>query len=628
MPTARPATVARSAAPPATRPDAVVAHCGSGMHRLQLALIDAALAVVTCLLRVLDLAPVVGSRLRAAAATSVVAGGVALVGTGACGPFDWACKVDEWQAGWLEGLTATISGLTQSMLQGVFTSSASTISTQAWNVGILSVNRLAAVMGIVVVGLAAIQIAVTLLARQRAGVLRAVIGAALAWPVCAASVWVAIRLVAFVDALAEQIIINSTALTVLGGLVDVTWLGAAASGNAAAMALVGLFFVFFVFIPTVLLTLVMAFRNYALVVAIAVAPVALMVWGSDALRGMSRTWARLTLALILTKPVMAISVLVAGEMVAAGLAGGGIGAFLTGVVGLFTAAAAPATAMALVSGAMALGDAGASRGMEQQARGAVRVATGAASWAAFRGARGVAQRVRTADPGGAGPYSAAASAVQGTRTSLTQSVNSFLRRGSQGATPGKGAGSGSTTAARPSPGASPPPGGSGATTTAGAATVLTQAASTGGGATGGASVGSEASGSRRSGAASPAVGRRAGEATGGAAGGAAGRAAGTAAGSVVPGAGNAVGGVVGEQVGARLGANLGGAVGESSENTARSTASTTGPAASQGAETSRNGTPQTSGPKGRPPSAAAPRSGGRAAPSSPRGGADLNGGLG
>src|SRR5699024_4040699 len=48
-----------------------------------------------------------------------------LLCTGACGPFDLGCKIDAWQTGWLEGLQATFASLTQSMLEGVFTSSIS-----------------------------------------------------------------------------------------------------------------------------------------------------------------------------------------------------------------------------------------------------------------------------------------------------------------------------------------------------------------------------------------------------------------------------------------------------------------------------------------------------------------------
>ncbi len=343
--------------------------------------------------------------------------------TGACGPFDLSCKIDAWQSGWLEGLNATFATVTQSMIEGVFTSSLSTLGTASWNVGITTVNRLGAVMAIVVVALCAVQITMTLFARQRSGVTRAVFGALLAWPICTASVWLAIRLVTVADGLADVVIESSTALTSLSRLVDLAWVGSVVTGNPVGVAMVGLFFLFMVFIPTVLLTFVMAFRNYALVVAVAVAPVSLMVWGLDALRGMGRGWVKVITALVLTKPVMAIAILIAGEMVGAGLATGGIGPFMTGVVGLFAAAFAPFLAMGMVTGAMAIGDGVAARGVEQRLGRA-----GAA--AAGRGAAGLGRL------GWQKGKPHLAQATSGVTSRLGTSINSFFGTSAGSQAPG------------------------------------------------------------------------------------------------------------------------------------------------------------------------------------------------
>lgn len=439
------------------------------------------------------------------------AGLTVLLCTGACGPFDLSCKIDAWQTGWLEGLRATFASVTASMLEGVFTSSISTLGTASWNVGITTVNRLGAVMAIVVVALCAVQVTVTLLARQRSGVARAVFGALLAWPVCAASVWLAIRLVTVADGLAAAMIENSTALATLSGLVDLAWVGSVVTGNPVGAALVSLFFLFMVFIPTVLLTFVMAFRNYALVVAVAVAPVSLMVWGLAALGGMGRGWVKVTTALMLTKPVMAIAILIAGEMVGAGLTGGGIGPFMTGVVGLFSAAFAPFLAMGMVTGAMAVGEAAASRGVEQ------RLGQAGAS-AAGRGARGLG---RFGWQKGKPHLSEAASGV---KSQLGPSVNSFFGKapGTTGPDSGPQADPGTKPVPVPDPNRSPQP----------------------------------VPGDSQSGpGTAPGVGREVGEGIGGQAG----EGVGAGAGSLVPGPGTVVGSQVGRQVGQSVGESVGGA---------------------------------------------------------------------
>lgn len=342
-------------------------------------------------LAVLECGPRAAARLRYALPVLVMATGAAMLGTGACAPWDWQCKIDAWNEGWLEGLSATFAGLTESMIQGIFTGNLGSIGVGGWNAGIGTANKIGAVMAIVVVGLCGLQIIATLVAGQRAGILRAVVGALLAWPTCVAAIWVSIRLVGVVDGLASAMIDDSSVAT-LSQLVDLAWLGSMVSGNPATVALVTLLFVFGVFIPTLGLSIVMAFRNYALVMAVAVAPVSLMVWGMAALRGMARGWTKVTVALILTKPVMAIALVVAAQMITEGVSHIELGAFLTGVAGIVLACFSPFAAMGMVSAGMAVADGNIMRGAEQ---GLGRLARGVGG-----GARTVARAVAPAGVGG------------------------------------------------------------------------------------------------------------------------------------------------------------------------------------------------------------------------------------
>ena len=591
-----------------------------GLARGLLAVLNAATSVIGALAWLLEGASNVIGRVYKTLPIVVATGVVTTLSTASCGPLDMGCKIDEWQTGWLQGLNATFGVLTQSMIEGVFTSSASTINSAGWNVGLTSVNRLAAVMAIVVVGLCAIQIILTLIAKQKAGIIRAVAGAVLAWPVCALSVTVAIQLVKFGDQLAESIIANSTAIATMSTLVDMAWVTSMATGNPVGIAMASLFFLFVIFIPTVLLTVVMAFRNYALVVAIAVAPVSLMTWGLKSLQGMVRGWGKITAALVLTKPVMALSIMIAGEMVGAGLTGGGIGPFMTGVVGLFTAAAAPATAMAMVTGAMAIADSGISRSMEE--KGAQTVSR-AGHGAVNAGKKGAGKLGLT------GPESPAGKFQADTADKVRAKTSSFFSRGGSASTEGSSASSSSTTSPAPVP--SP--------------------VSPGGSATPSPSAASKPSGEAPQGAGS---GRKAGEKAGGAAGKAGGEAAGGAAGgavgSAVPVVGTAIGKQVGSQVGGQIGQNVGQSVGGAAGGAVDTAASSASPAAggsdgpASNGPTSKpifapEGAPTPAGEKPPAPAPAQPKSGGSGNSSSgggkptpdaggtTRGGADLSGGL-
>lgn len=123
--------------------------------------------------------------------------------------------------GLLEGIQETFGSMTMSMIQGVFNGSLGTLGEGGWSAGMTLAGRVGAIMSVVVVALAAIQIITTLVSRQRQGVLRAAVGAALAWPVCSVAVWAAMQLVRVVDALAA-VMVEESHIASLSRLTDFT----------------------------------------------------------------------------------------------------------------------------------------------------------------------------------------------------------------------------------------------------------------------------------------------------------------------------------------------------------------------------------------------------------------------
>jgi len=443
-------------------------------------------------LRALEAVPTETRRLVQVCGAVALAAFVVMGSAAACGPLDFQCKADAWAEGLVDGLRASFASLTQSMIQGIFTGSLGTLGDGGWRAGLSLAGRVGAVMAIVVVALAAVQIVTTLVAKQRQGILRAAIGAALAWPVASSAVWAAMQLVRVIDAISAQMIEDSHVQT-LSRLADFTMV--VGTATPVTTALVALFFVFCVFIPTVLLSLIMAFRNYGIVLAIAIAPVSLMVWGFGSLREMSRGWLKVVLALILTKPVLAIALVLAAELIVQSADELEIGGFLTGVAGLGMAVFAPFAAMGMVSGAMAVSDSNIMRGAEAGAgRFASRTAHSASQGAKRAGHR-VAEKaastnpktnalwslVHGSQPGGAGggtsgsgvpgqrpPVGATQSAMPPTRGSGTgKQPGPSGQQGDNGSVPGQPGGGSGAPARGPGrePGQGRPPGLDPSTTT-------------------------------------------------------------------------------------------------------------------------------------------------------------------
>lgn len=425
----------------ATRPSTVV-----------VAVTCAAELAARVLLRLLDALPSSRARVGRAVGGLALAAGAAMSSMAACGPLDFACKADAWGEGVVEGLRQTFSSLTHSMIQGIFSGSLGTLGAGGWTAGIALAGRVGAIMAIVVVALAAVQIIMTLISRQREGILRAAIGAALAWPVASTAVWTAMQLVRVIDAISSNMVDDSHIET-LGRLTDFTMVVGMATPLTAG--LVTLFFVFCVFIPTVLVSLMMAFRNYGIVLAVAVAPVSLMVWGFSSLRQMSRGWLKVVLALILTKPILAIALVLAAEMIVQSAGTLDIGGFLTGIAGLAMAVFAPFAAMGMVSGAMAIADNNIMRGAEGSAG---RMISGGARKMGNKLARSeAAQNLKKA-----GTQAVGAAAQSNPKTAALWNLANGLRGKGQGSKPGGQAGGndpGAGNTAGPDSGLTPKPGG-------------------------------------------------------------------------------------------------------------------------------------------------------------------------
>ncbi|NKX94259.1 hypothetical protein HF995_13435 [Sanguibacter hominis ATCC BAA-789] len=230
-------------------------------------------------------------------------------------------------------------------LVGAFTGSASYISDEQWSVATIFTNRFAAVMAIFTVIAALLQIVRALFAGRTRDVLIPAVAAVLAWPVTAVSVWLTIRAAGALDHLVRAMFGSSDDSALESIFLPLAALGTETSplgtgGFGATLLLLAL-----VWIASLVLSLVMIFRNFALLILVAFAPVALMLLPASITRSWSKVWAQSVVALIIAKPLAAGVLLIAAELTATA---DGMAQVLTGLTGLIVACASPAGALQLV----------------------------------------------------------------------------------------------------------------------------------------------------------------------------------------------------------------------------------------------------------------------------------------
>lgn len=250
------------------------------------------------------------------------------------GLFDWAFEgalngVGEMVSEFVLGLVISLAKLTRDMLFSAFTTQQVTEDT--WQVVRGSgsggfVQMWMMIMAPVLVGIVCVQVAVSMLKRNKAGLIRAGVGAVFGIPLSLWAVWMVEKLLKAMDE-TTVFIMNSVGKTPeeafmrvfgfmksskgpegLGYEMDMThWMWW--TGSPGAPLLIGVVIFLLVAIAALILNSMMIFRGFALVVAVSVAPVVIMMMPLEASKAWFTKWAELVTGLLIAKP-LAFSVLV------------------------------------------------------------------------------------------------------------------------------------------------------------------------------------------------------------------------------------------------------------------------------------------------------------------------------
>lgn len=254
----------------------------------------------------------------------------------ACSAWSLLPDVNDVLNDWAGAMSSSTSGL----LTGAFSGQLGSVAAGEWNVATAMTGKFGMVMGVVAVGLCAVEIIAGIITGDTHRIGYAVVWALLAWPATATAVWLIIRITGAVDQLAIGMLDSS------GSAEAIALAFSTLLAGAAVQPLMLVVWAVVMWIPSLVLSLVMAFRNYSLLLLVGFAPAAVMSQGWRALRPVAAKWAQAVAALIVTKVFCAGILVLAMDLVTRVA---DLGAFITGVVGLWMACTAPAAAMAVMS---------------------------------------------------------------------------------------------------------------------------------------------------------------------------------------------------------------------------------------------------------------------------------------
>lgn len=264
---------------------------------------------------------------------------------GECGPFDFKCQVAEAVDSLLVTLGNTLSTMAWQFLVSAFTGNAATIEDNEWAIATAMTSRWGLVLLIVVVALVVVQMGASLIAGNVRQAISAFVMGVLAWPATVIAVWLTVTVTGITDRLTLGIMgsggePSSQVLTKLfAGLEDLPLdeLGESASKGFLIMVMV-----LVSFLASLVLSLVMAFRNFALICLVGFSPIAFMALPMVSIRGWVTKWALAVVALIMAKPLAAGMLVLAVDLTAAS---DGIFQWLVGIVAMGMAAFAPMITM-------------------------------------------------------------------------------------------------------------------------------------------------------------------------------------------------------------------------------------------------------------------------------------------
>src|SRR5699024_3306728 len=268
---------------------------------------------------------------------------------GNCNTFDLACQAGEIVDSLLVFFANTMSTISWMLISTAFTGNAGTIEDNEWSIATAMTSRWGLVLLIVVVALVLVQMLMSVASGNIRQAVSAFVAGLLSWPTTLVAVWLTVILTGATDRLTVGILGSGgePSSSIIGrffsGLENLPLDAVAETGSkaflVAAMTTITA-------LASLLLSLMLVFRNFALICLVGFSPIAFMALPMTSIRSWAAKWAQAVAALILAKPIAAGMLVLAVDLTAAA---DGVFQWLVGIVAMAMAAFAPVITLRLFS---------------------------------------------------------------------------------------------------------------------------------------------------------------------------------------------------------------------------------------------------------------------------------------
>lgn len=264
-----------------------------------------------------------------------------------CSPLDFNCHVNGAVVNLLLNLANMLSSLSWLMVRSAFTGNAGTIEDNEWSISTAMTSRWGLLLLVVVFALVLVQMIMSAASGNIRQAINAFFSGILAWPTTLVAVWLTVVLTGATDRLTMGVLSSGQ-----GPSEDIfnrfmtnleTFSLNEIHENVSKAFMIVLMLAIST-IASIVLSLMLSFRNFALICLVGFSPLAFMAMPMVPIRGWITKWAQAVMALIMAKPIAAGMLVLSVDL---GANSDGIYQWLTAVVAMGMAAFAPVITLRL-----------------------------------------------------------------------------------------------------------------------------------------------------------------------------------------------------------------------------------------------------------------------------------------
>lgn len=264
-----------------------------------------------------------------------------------CSPLDFNCHVEGAVVSLLLNLANMLSSLSWLMVRSAFTGNAGTIEDNEWSISTAMTSRWGLVLLVVVFALVLVQMIMSAASGNIRQAVNAFFSGILAWPTTLVAVWLTVVLTGATDRLTMGVLSSGQGPSediFNRFMTNLETFSLNEIHEDVSKAFMIVLMLAISTIASIVLSLMLSFRNFALICLVGFSPLAFMAMPMVPIRGWITKWAQAVMALIMAKPIAAGMLVLSVDL---GANSDGIYQWLTAVVAMGMAAFAPVITLRL-----------------------------------------------------------------------------------------------------------------------------------------------------------------------------------------------------------------------------------------------------------------------------------------